>query len=198
MNLFAERYTDRRLMGWSFPAGILQGATALYTILLAPVFAALWIALGRRGKDLSPPTKFATGLGLLSLGILVMIVASKLVVSGHKVSPAWLLFTYLLQECGDLCLSPVGLSSMTKLAPRRYVSQVMGVWFLALALGNNLAGQLSRQYDATNLESLPALFLKIFWWTLGAAVLMYCLSPRLRRLIQGPGEIRAPSRNTNP
>jgi proton-dependent oligopeptide transporter, POT family len=124
--------------------------------------------------------------------VLVMIVASKLVVSGHKVSPAWLLFTYLLQECGDLCLSPVGLSSMTKLAPRRYVSQVMGVWFLALALGNNLAGQLSRQYDAANLQSLPALFLEIFWWTLGAAILMYWLSPRLERLIKGPGQIPAP------
>jgi POT family proton-dependent oligopeptide transporter len=197
MNLFAERYTDRSLLGWSFPAGILQGATALYTILLAPVFAALWIALGNRGKDLSPPAKFATGLSLLSVGTVVMVVASQLVVSGHRVSAAWLLVTYLLQECGDLCLSPVGLSSMTKLAPPRYVSQVMGVWFMALALGNNLAGQLSRQYDATNLESLPALFLKIFWWTLGAAILMYCLSPRLRRLIQGPGEIPAPSRNTN-
>jgi len=96
----------------------------------------------------------------------------------------WLLFTYLLQECGDLCLSPVGLSSMTKLAPRRYVSQVMGVWFLALALGNNLAGQLSRQYDATQLESLPTLFMKIFWWTLAAAALLYVLSPRLKRLLQ--------------
>ena len=192
MNLFAERYTDRWLLGWSFPAGILQGATALYTILLAPVFAAVWIALGNRGKDLSPPAKFATGLTLLSLGTLVMVVASRLVVAGHKVSPAWLLGTYLLQECGDLCLSPVGLSSMTKLAPPRYVSQVMGVWFLALALGNNLAGQLSRQYDAANLQSLPALFLKISWWTLGAAVLMFCLAPRLRRLIQGPGETPAP------
>ena len=88
--------------------------------------------------------------------------------------------------------SPVGLSSMTKLAPPRYVSQVMGVWFLALALGNNLAGQLSRQYDAANLESLPALFLKIFWWTAGAAILMYCLSPRLERLLKGPGQIPAP------
>ena len=109
-----------------------------------------------------------------------------------QVSPAWLIFTYLLQECGDLCLSPVGLSSMTKLAPRRYVSQVMGVWFLALALGNNLAGQLSRQYDAANLQSLPALFLKISWWTLAAAILMYGLAPRLQRLIKGSGEIAAP------
>src|ERR1700733_10415455 len=85
MNLFAERYTDRQLLGWSFPAGILQGATALYTILLAPVFAALWIALGNRGKDLSPATKFATGLGLLSGGTLLMVLASQWVVSGHKV-----------------------------------------------------------------------------------------------------------------
>ncbi len=184
MNLFAERYTDRTLFGGSFPAGILQGATAFYTILLAPGFAVVWIALGRRGRDPAPTTKFAIGLGLLSLGVLVMAFASRLVVSGHHVSPLWLLFTYLLQECGDLCLSPVGLSSMTKLAPRRYVSQVMGVWFLALALGNNLAGQLSRQYDATQLESLPTLFMKIFWWTAAAAPVLYLLSPRLKRLLQ--------------
>jgi POT family proton-dependent oligopeptide transporter len=184
MNLFAERYTDRRLFGWSFPAGILQGATALYTILLAPAFAALWLFLGKRGKDLSPPAKFATGLALLSVGTLVMVLPSQSVAAGHKVLPVWLLVTYLLQECGDLCLSPVGLSSMTKLAPPRYVSQVMGVWFLALALGNNLAGQLSQEYDSANLNSLPALFLKIFWWTLGAAVVLYCLSPRLARLMR--------------
>ena len=184
MNLFAERYTDRQLFGWSFPAGILQGATAFYTILLAPVFAALWLALGKRGRDLSPPAKFASGLVLLSVGTLVMVVPSESVAAGHRVLPVWLLVTYLLQECGDLCLSPVGLSSMTKLAPPRYVSQVMGVWFLALALGNNLAGQLSRQYDSTNLDSLPALFLKIFWWSLGAAIVLYALSPRLARLMQ--------------
>ena len=185
MNLFAERYTQRTLLGWSFPAGILQGATALYTIVLAPVFAALWLALGRRGRDLSPPAKFATGLVLLGLGAVVMVVASRLVVAGYKVSACWLLGTYLLQECGDLCLSPVGLSSMTKLAPARYVSQVMGVWFLALALGNNLAGQLSRQYDATNLGSLPSLFLEVAGLSLAAAVVMYALAPRLQRLMRG-------------
>jgi POT family proton-dependent oligopeptide transporter len=184
MNLFAERYTDRRLFGWSFPAGMLQGATALYTILLAPVFAALWLSLGKRGRDLSPPAKFATGLALLSVGTLVMVLPSESVAAGHRVLPVWLLVTFLLQECGDLCLSPVGLSSMTKLAPPRYVSQVMGVWFLALALGNNLAGQLSREYDSANLDSLPALFLKIFWSTLGAALVLYCLAPRLARLMR--------------
>ena len=183
MNLFAERYTQRALLGISFPAGILQGATALYTIVFAPVFAALWLALGRRGRDLSPPAKFATGLVLLGLGAVVMVIASRLVVAGYKVSAFWLLGTYLLQECGDLCLSPVGLSSMTKLAPTRYVSQVMGVWFLALALGNNLAGQLSRQYDASNLDSLPSLFLEVAGLSLAAAALMYALAPRLKRLM---------------
>jgi len=185
MNLFAERYTEHTLLGWSFPAGILQGATALYTIVLAPVFAAVWLALGRRGRDLSPPAKFATGLALLALGALVMVAASRRVVAGHNVSALWLLGTYLLQECGDLCLSPVGLSSMTKLAPARYVSQIMGTWFLAIALGNNLAGQLSRQYDAANLASLPSLFLEIFWWSLAAGLVVYTLTPRLKRLMQG-------------
>jgi POT family proton-dependent oligopeptide transporter len=115
-----------------------------------------------------------------------MVIASQRVVSGHTVLPTWLLFSYLLEECGDLCLSPVGLSSMTKLAPPRYTGRVMGLWFLALALGDNLAGQLSRQYDAAHLESLPALFLKILWWTLGAAIVLYALSPRLARLMRQP------------
>jgi POT family proton-dependent oligopeptide transporter len=185
LNLFAERYTDRTLFGWTMPAGVLQGTTALYTILFAPAFAALWIALGRSGRDLSPSTKFAAGLALLAAGYLVMYVASNYVVAGAKVLPTWLLLTYFLQECGDLCLSPVGLSSMTKLAPPRFVGQVMGLWFLALALGNNLAGQLSGEYDASNLQSLPDLFLKIAGWSLVAAVVMLALTPTVRRLMGG-------------
>jgi POT family proton-dependent oligopeptide transporter len=114
-----------------------------------------------------------------------MYVASGYVVQGAKVLPTWLLVTYFLQECGDLCLSPVGLSSMTKLAPPRFVGQVMGLWFLALALGNNLAGQLSGEYDAHNLQSLPALFLKIFWWSFIAAAIMLLATPLIRRLLGG-------------
>ena len=99
--------------------------------------------------------------------------------------PTWLLLTYFLQECGDLCLSPVGLSSMTKLAPPRFVGQVMGLWFLALALGNNLAGQLSGEYDASNLQSLPDLFLKISGYSLVAATVLLGLTPTVRRLLGG-------------
>jgi len=185
LNLFAERYTDRDILGWHMPAGVLQATTALVTILFAPVFAALWLFLGRRGKDLSAPAKFAVGLALLSAGFLVMFVASQYGVGGEKVLPTWLIVTYFLQECGDLCLSPVGLSSMTKLAPPRFVGQVMGVWFLSLAIGNNLAGQLSREYDAGDLHSLPALFAKIFWVGLIGAVIMLIFTPVLKRLTAG-------------
>jgi POT family proton-dependent oligopeptide transporter len=185
LNLFAERYTDLHVFGWKMPAGVLQGTTALYTILFAPAFAALWIALGRRGMDFAPSTKFAAGLTLLAAGYVVMYVAAGYVVAGAKVLPTWLLFTYFLQECGDLCLSPVGLSSMTKLAPPRFVGQVMGLWFLALALGNNLAGQLSGEYDARDLQSLPALFLKIAGGSLLTALIMLALTPTVRRLMGG-------------
>ncbi len=185
MNLFAERYTDRHILGWIMPAGVLQGTTALVTILFAPVFAALWLALGRRGRDPSPPLKFAAGLALLGLGTLVMVFASRRVVAGSTVAPAWLLATYVLQEWGDLCLSPVGLSTMTKLAPARFVGQVMGLWFLAIALGNNLAGQLSGEYDATNLGTLPHLFTQIAVWSFACATLMLILVPIMKRLM-GP------------
>ena len=187
MNLFAERYTDRLIMGWVMPAGVLQGTTALITILFAPVFAGLWLALGRRGRNPSPPLKFAAGLALLGLGTLVMVAASRLVVAGAMVAPTWLLLTYVLQEWGDLCLSPVGLSTITKLAPPRYVGQVMGLWFLAIALGNNLAGQLSEEYDATNLVSLPHLFTKIALWSFACAAVMLLMTPIMKRLM---GDVR--------
>jgi POT family proton-dependent oligopeptide transporter len=185
LTLFAERYTDRNLFGWQMPAGILQGLSSLYIIIFAPLFSALWLALGRRGRDLSTPVKFAAGLALMGLGFMVMYVASIYVIAGHKVLPTWLALCYLVQMWGDLCLAPVGLSSMTKLAAPRFVGQVMGVFFLSVALGNNLAGQLATEYDAANLASLPALFLKIFeWGAIGAAV-MLLLTPVLKRLMAG-------------
>jgi POT family proton-dependent oligopeptide transporter len=184
-NLFADRYTDRHIFGWEMPAGVLQAVNPTFTILFAPVLAALWIALGNRNKDPSAPAKFGAGLILMGLGFLVMYGASQYVLAGQKVLPTWLLVTYLLQTLGELCLSPVGLSSMTKLAPPRFVGQTMGLWFMAMALGENLAGQLSGEYDATRLESLPELFLKIFWWGAIGGALMLLLTPVLKRLMAG-------------
>jgi POT family proton-dependent oligopeptide transporter len=93
--------------------------------------------------------------------------------------------TYFLHTCGELCISPVGLSTMSKLAPPRFVGQVMGVWFLSLALGGNLAGQLTGEYDASHLESLPALFMRIFWYGLIAGVVMLLLTPFVKRMMGG-------------
>jgi POT family proton-dependent oligopeptide transporter len=185
LNLFADRYTDRMIFGHELPAGVLQGVNPLLIVIFAPVLAGVWLALGRRGRDLSAPAKFALGLLFMGAGFLVMFLASQYVLRGEKVLPTWLICTFLLHTLGELCLSPVGLSSMTKLAPARFVGQVMGVWFMALALGTNLAGQLSGDYDASDLQSLPALFTKIFWWGAGSGLIMLLLTPLLKRLMPG-------------
>jgi POT family proton-dependent oligopeptide transporter len=184
-NLFADRYTDRHVFGFEIPAGVLQGINPTFIVIFAPILAAVWTALGRRNRDFSAPTKFALGLLLMGGGFFVMYVASLRVMSGVMVLPTWLVFTYLLHSLGELCLSPVGLSSMTKLSPTRFVGQAMGLWFLSLALGGNLAGQFSGEYDSSHLESLPGLFLKIFWWgALGGGV-MLLLTPVLKKLMVG-------------
>ncbi|HEY1874670.1 MAG TPA: oligopeptide:H+ symporter, partial [Steroidobacteraceae bacterium] len=184
-NLFAERYTDRHIFGWEMPAGVLQAVNPLFVITFAGVFAALWIALGKRGRDLPASAKFALALVFLGLGFLVMYFAAQHVLAGHLVLPTWLVFTYFLHTCGELCISPVGLSTMSKLAPPRFVGQVMGVWFLSLALGGNLAGQLTGQYDASHLESLPALFMRIFWYGLITGAVMLLLTPFVKRMMGG-------------
>ncbi|HUI61198.1 MAG TPA: peptide MFS transporter [Steroidobacteraceae bacterium] len=182
-NLFADRYTDRVIFGYELPAGVLQGVNPFFIVVFAPVLAYLWISLWRRNRDLSSPAKFGTGLILMGLGFLVMYFASQYVLAGQKVLPTWLIATYLLHTLGELCLSPVGLSSMTQLAPRRFVGQVMGVWFMATALGTNLAGQLSGDYDAGALQTLPALFMKIFLWGAVSGGAMLMLTPLLKKLM---------------
>ena len=184
-NLFAERYTDRNILGMDVPAGVLQAVNPFFVITLAPVFAFLWIALGKRGIDLPAPVKFGVGLIFMGLGFLVMYFASRHVLAGEMVLPTWLVGTYLLHTMGELCLSPVGLSYMSKLAPPRFVGQVMGLWFLSLALGGNLAGQLSGKYDSGHLESLPGLFQQVFWYGVIGGGVMLLLTPFIKRLMPG-------------
>jgi POT family proton-dependent oligopeptide transporter len=184
-NLFADRYTDRHILGWNMPAGVLQAVNPFFVITFAPIFAALWIGLGKRGLDLTATAKFGIGLIFLGLGFLVMYFAALHVLAGEMVLPTWLVCTYLLHTFGELCLSPVGLSYMSKLAPPRFVGQVMGMWFLSLALGGNLAGQLSGQYDSSHLESLPGLFRQVFWYGLIAGAVMLLLTPFIKRLMAG-------------
>lgn len=184
-NLFAERHTDRVMFGWELPAGTLQAVNPIFIILFAPVFAAIWVNLGRRNLDPSAPAKFAVGLMLMGFGFMVMFLAARYVVAGEQVLPTWLILTYLLHTFGELCLSPVGLSSMTKLAPARFVGQVMGLWFLATALGNNLAGQFSGEIDPNNLPSMADQFLYLFWWGFIAGVVLLVLTPFIRKMMPG-------------
>jgi len=152
LNLFADRSTNNAIFGHSFPASWYQSLPPLFIILFAPVFAILWVRLGDRNP--SSPAKFTIALVLLGLGFAVMIGAASAAVGGARVSPMWLVVSYLLQTLGELCLSPVGLSAMSKLAPARIAGLVMGVWFLALAVGNYLAGMASSFYETMPLPKL--------------------------------------------
>ena len=185
LNLFAARYTDLNVLGWAMPAGVLQAVNPFFVICFAPLFALLWLALGRRGLDLPATVKFSLGLIFMGLGFLVMYFAAGFVLQGQQVLPTWLIFTYLLLTFGELCLSPVGLSYMSKLAPTRFFGQAMGLWFLSLALGDNLAGQLSGQYDSGHLASLPGLFRHIVWYGAVGGLVMLVLTPFVKRLMAG-------------
>jgi POT family proton-dependent oligopeptide transporter len=187
LNLFARDYTDRMIFGWEMPTLWLQSANSVFVVLLAPVFAALWVALGRRGRDLSSPGKFAIGLFLTGLGFLVMVVAANIVVRGGgqvRVSPWWLVLSYLLQTTGELAISPVGLSSMTKLAPRRFAGQIMGVWFMAIALGNLIAGLVGGRVDPERLPDMPRLFQQTAFSLVVAGAVCALVAIPIRRMMR--------------
>jgi POT family proton-dependent oligopeptide transporter len=186
LNLFARDFTDRTIGSFEIPSLWFQSVNAGFIIVFAPAFAAMWVALSQRGLDLSSPAKFALGLALAGIGFALMVPAANIVLASGgavKVSAWWLTFSYLFQTFGELSLSPVGLSSMTKLSPRRYVGQMMGVWFLASSLGNLVAGLVGGHVDPEQLDQAPALFT----WTavalfLSAAVLAVSLIP-IRRMM---------------
>jgi POT family proton-dependent oligopeptide transporter len=185
LNLFADRYTIREFGSFEIPATWFQSLNPVFIIVLAPFYSMIWIALARRSLDPSSPLKFAIGLVILGLGFAVMIGAATLVADGQQVLPTWLFFTYLLHTMGELALSPVGLSSVTKLSPRRYVGQLMGVWWLATALGNILAGLLAGEFRADAIEEMPGLYTQIVITTVGAGILLALVSKPLKRLARG-------------
>lgn len=197
-NLFAERFTDRSLFGGFFaegehPASWYQSANPVFIVLLAPFFSWLWVFLARRNLEPSVPLKFALGMAQLALGFLVMFGAAALLVAkgnDNQVLPTWLLLTYLLHTTGELCLSPVGLSTVTKMAPQRYVSQMMGTWFMGTSLGNLLAGLLAghlsaRQGAEESIESMPDKFFNLVLFFAGCAVLFVVFNRLLKRWMRG-------------
>lgn len=182
LNLFADKLTNNQMIGFEYPSSWFQSLPALYCIMLAPVFSFLWIKMGK--KQPSSPAKFAIGLLLLGLGIALMVPASFLAATG-KVSPMWLVWSYLLQVFGEMCLSPVGLSTVTKLAPKRFQSSTMGFWFLATALGNMLAGYMAGFFDEKNTDALVTLFGFMGGLMLMAALALFALTPLVRKLMSG-------------
>jgi POT family proton-dependent oligopeptide transporter len=188
LNLFARDYTNRVVFGWEMPTLWLQAANSVFVIVLAPVFAAVWIALGKRGRDPSSVAKFAWGLVFAGFGFVVMWMASNIVLNAGgniRVSPWWLVWSYFFQTIGELSLSPVGLSSMTKLAPVKFKGQMMGVWFMASALGNLVAGLVGGHVDPEKLNEMPALFRQTSLSLFAAAVVCGLLVFPVRRMMKG-------------
>jgi POT family proton-dependent oligopeptide transporter len=181
LNLFAERMTRTNLFGFDFPVTWFQSLNPLYIITLAPVFSWLWMRLGK--YEPSGPAKFTYGLLLVGVGFLPIAFAAQLARGGENlVSPMWLVTTYFIHTLGELCLSPVGLSLMTKLSPSRIVGQIMGVWFLAAAIGNYIGGEIASLFEAF---PLPRLFGTVAVVNIAIALMFALAVPRVRKLMGG-------------
>lgn len=180
LNFFADRNTDNRIFGWAYPSSYFQSLNSFYLFGLGPLFAALWIKLGT--KNPSPPWKFSWGLILVGAGFLWLVGGAARATDGHLVSPMWLCGTYFLHTAGELLLSPVGLSTMTKLAPVRIAGFMMGVWFLSNAMGNYLGGRLGAYYQQLPLTTLFGL---VAMSSIGLGVLLLIFSKRITNLMGG-------------
>jgi POT family proton-dependent oligopeptide transporter len=181
LNLFAQRQTENTIFGMSYPASWLQSVNSAFIWILAPVFGWIWLKLGPR--DPSSPAKFSLALFFLGTGFGVMILAALAASNGQKVSPMYLIVTYLFHTVGELCLSPVGLSAMTRLAPTRVVGLMMGVWFLATSVGNKIAGTAAGLYESL---SLPSLFGAVTVTALFFAVVMALLIRPIKNMLARP------------
>src|SRR4029079_9123592 len=157
-----------------------QSMNSLFLIVFAPIFAWLWIRMAKAGQEPSTPAKFSFGLILVGAGFAILIWAARMAEQGVQVSPMWLTVTYLLHTWGELSLSPVGLSAMTKLAPVRIGGLMMGVWFLATSVGNFIAGRISGFYESL---ALPMLFGAVGFFAIAAGLLLFVFVKPIKRLM---------------
>ena len=182
LNLFGDRYTTLTILGYHFPSSWYVAVQAIFVILLAPGFAWLWIRLGK--YEPSTPTKFAAGLFFVGLSFLFLLPAAYAIQAspGLRVSPFWLVGCYFIQELAELSISPVGLSVFTKLSPVKLVGMMLGVWFLADAIGNKVAG-----FAAGFISSAPMqeLFLTVAGVCIGASIIAFALVPPVKKLMGG-------------
>jgi len=186
LNLFAEQMTNRQITAaWEFPAAWFQSVSPFYIVTFAPIFAWLWIALGKRQP--SEELKFSVGLILTGLGYVVLAYASSLL-GGGKVSRWWLVIVYLLHTWGELCISPVGLSAMTKLAPGKMISLMLGVWFLSISMGSYIGGLVAGNFEPSE-TTLVGLFGKVAAVLIGSGILLFAIIPLVKKLYSKPEEV---------
>jgi POT family proton-dependent oligopeptide transporter len=184
LNLFTDRSVDRTLLGWTVPASMFQSINAIYIVLLGPVFAWLWLTLGRRGLEPSTPAKFALGVIQVGAGFLVLVAGAK--ANGASLTPVIYIFLiYLIHTTGELCLSPVGLSAMNRLTPAHLASLIMGTWFFASATGNFAAGLISAATggEGAGPERVMEIYGNVGWLAVGVGTVMLVIAPLIRRLM---------------
>jgi len=176
LNLFGRDFTDRMIGSFEIPASWFQNVNPMFIIILSPFFAALWINLGKRMISPSYGMKCAIGLIIMATGFIVMFFAAQQAAQGLKVAPMWLVTTYFLHTVGELCLSPVALSAVSKLSPRRFAGQMMGVFVLTYSIGNIIAGLLAGNFDPNNVSELPNLYIQIAIFSIGIGAVIALIS----------------------
>ena len=182
LNVFARDFTDRTMFGWVMPASWLQSVNPLFIIIGAPMFGSLWVFLDKINKNPSLPLKAGLGLLFLSAGFFVIAWGAANASNQNLVAPAWLVVTYALHTTGELCISPIGLSAITKLSPEQRVGQMMGIWFVGAALGNLFAGLMAGGLDTenpSNLFSTVAMFVGV------VGIVGVLASPVVRKMMRG-------------
>ena len=188
-NFLAEKMVNRDFGSWEFSVAAFQAVNPLGIIVLAPFLAAIWVRMGRRNTEPSIPRKFGLGLIFNGLAFLLLMYALRHLVDAKNMIPFWTLFwVYIIQTVGELCLSPIGLSMVTKLAPLRFVGFAMGGWFLSIAIGENLsgifAGMVSGETGMTTASALSG-YTFGFWSLVGSGVLLFLLAPLINKLMHG-------------
>jgi POT family proton-dependent oligopeptide transporter len=180
MNLFADRHTNLNVGGFEMPSSWFQAMNPFFILIFAPLFAGIWIGLGRRGREPSTPFKMVIGLVLLGIGFLFLVAAGGIADRGMQASALWLTAAYLFHTLGELTLSPVGLSYVTKVAPVKFASLLMGAWFLSSSAASYLGGWLASKTET--IETQAQFFTIPVATSFGAAVLLLLLVPMLKRL----------------
>ena len=172
LNLFGRDYTNRIISNFEIPPAWFQSANSFFIIILAPFFAALWINIGKRWIHPYYGIKCAIGLIIMATGFIVMFFAAQVAASGLQAAPYWLIGTYFLHTVGELCLSPVALSAVSKLSPRRFAGQMMGVFTLTYSIGSVVAGLIAGNFDPNNIQQMPNLYLQISFFAIAAGIVV--------------------------